>query len=62
MNNVVPFGYLFIYAETGDTAKAREAIQGAEELIEAFGEETMRGNLKDYDKAASAKAALAQNQ
>jgi tetratricopeptide (TPR) repeat protein len=50
IDKIVPFGYLFIYAETGDTAKAREAIIGAEELIEAFGEDMLRGNVV-YAKA-----------
>ncbi len=45
IQNIVPFGYLFIYAETGDTAKAREAISKAEELIEAFGEEMLLANI-----------------
>jgi tetratricopeptide (TPR) repeat protein len=45
VNDIVPFGYLFIYAETGDTAKAREAIKNAENLIEGFGEEVLRANV-----------------
>ncbi len=45
IQNIVPFGYLFIYAETGDTAKAREAISKAEELIADFGEEMLLANI-----------------
>jgi len=45
VSDIVPFGYLFIYAETGDTARAREAIASAEKLIEGFGEEVLRANL-----------------
>ncbi len=63
LHNIVPFGYLFIYAETGDTVKAREAISGAEELIKGFGEEMLMSNvyfaqgkinelLGEYEKAA----------
>ena len=45
IQDIVPFGYLFIYAETGDTAKAREAINDAKELIAAFGEEMLLSNI-----------------
>jgi len=45
LDNVVPFGYLYIYAETGDTEKAQEAISGAEDLIKGFGEEMLMANI-----------------
>ncbi len=45
LDNVVPFGYMSIYAETGDMEKAREAIAGAEELIKGFGEEMLMENI-----------------
>lgn len=45
IQNIIPFGYLYIYAETGDTAKAREAISEANKLIAAFGEEMLLANI-----------------
>jgi len=45
LDNIVPFGYMTIYAETGDTEKALEAISGAEDLIKGFGEEVLMANI-----------------
>ena len=45
LDNLVPFGYMLIYAETGETEKAREAISGAEDLIRGFGEEVLMANV-----------------
>lgn len=45
LDNIVPFGYMVIYAETGDAEKAREAISGAEDLIKGFGEEVLKANI-----------------
>ncbi|RLD57976.1 MAG: hypothetical protein DRI97_04150 [Bacteroidetes bacterium] len=45
VDKIVPFGYLYIYAETGDTTKSREAISEVVELMEGFGEEIMRINV-----------------
>lgn len=45
LRNIVPFGYLFIYAETGETEKATEMISGAEELVNSFGEEMLLANI-----------------
>ncbi|MCD4723421.1 MAG: tetratricopeptide repeat protein [Bacteroidales bacterium] len=41
LDNLVPFGYMFIYAETGDVEKAEEAMVGAKDLIKGFGQESM---------------------
>lgn len=45
LDNVVPFGYMIIYAETGETEKALEAISGAEDLIKGFGEEILMAEV-----------------
>lgn len=45
LDNVVPFGYLHVYLETGEYGKAREAIAGAEDLIADFGEEMLMGEV-----------------
>lgn len=45
LDNVVPFGYMELYAETGDVEKAKEAISGAEDLIKGFGEEVLMANI-----------------
>ena len=45
LDNVVPFGYLLIYAETGEVEKAEAAITGAEDLIKDFGEEMLLANI-----------------
>ncbi len=40
-DKMLPFGYVGIYVEIGDTVKAKQAIEGAMELIKGFGEESM---------------------
>ncbi|HSG67597.1 MAG TPA: tetratricopeptide repeat protein, partial [Bacteroidales bacterium] len=45
LHNIVPIGYMFLYAETGDIEKAQEAMEGAEELAKGFGEEVMMNNI-----------------
>ncbi|MEN8224447.1 MAG: tetratricopeptide repeat protein [Bacteroidota bacterium] len=42
LDKVVPLGYMFVYSETGDFENAAEAIASTEELIESFGEETLK--------------------
>ena len=46
MDKLISFAYMDIYAETGDTAKAEEAMVRAEGLVKDFGEETL--NVKIY--------------
>jgi class 3 adenylate cyclase/tetratricopeptide (TPR) repeat protein len=41
LDKLVPFGYMFIYVETGEIEKAEEAMAGAEELIKGFGQESL---------------------
>jgi tetratricopeptide (TPR) repeat protein len=41
LDKLIPFGYMFIYAETGELEKAEEAMAGAEELIKGFGQESL---------------------
>jgi tetratricopeptide (TPR) repeat protein len=45
LDNLVPFGYMFIYTENGEVEKAREAIVGAEKLIKGFGQESLMANV-----------------
>lgn len=45
LDNLVPFGYMFIYTENGDVEKAREAMVGAEKLIKGFGQESLMANV-----------------
>jgi class 3 adenylate cyclase/tetratricopeptide (TPR) repeat protein len=45
IKDMVNYGYLYIYAETGDTASLRIAINDAKNIIEAFGEDVLWGNI-----------------
>jgi class 3 adenylate cyclase/tetratricopeptide (TPR) repeat protein len=45
LDNLINFGYLYVHAETGDIEKAREAIGGAYDLIEGFGQENLLPNV-----------------
>jgi tetratricopeptide (TPR) repeat protein len=45
LDNLVPFGYMMIYTETGETEKAMAAATNAEELIQDFGEEMLMANI-----------------
>jgi len=55
LDNVVPFGYMTLYSETGDTARAMQAVSGARTLIEDFGEQVLlarvyyaQGKVREY--------------
>jgi class 3 adenylate cyclase/tetratricopeptide (TPR) repeat protein len=41
LDNIVPFGYMMLYAELGEVEKARNAMKGAEELAKGFGQEAL---------------------
>ncbi len=45
LDNLAPFGYMLIYAETGQADKIKDAMKGAEELIQDFGEEQLMNNI-----------------
>lgn len=45
LDNLVPFGYMTLYAELGDTIKVNEAFSGAQDLIDGFGEEVLMANI-----------------
>lgn len=45
LDKVVPFGYMFAYAELGEADKSQEAMAGAEDLIKGFGEEMLLLNI-----------------
>jgi tetratricopeptide (TPR) repeat protein len=50
MDKLLSFGYMSIYTETGDTARAMEAIARAEELVQEFGEANLM--FKMYEARA----------
>jgi tetratricopeptide (TPR) repeat protein len=41
LDNLIPFGFLLLYAESGEVEKAEQAMQGAQALIDGWGEEVM---------------------
>jgi len=45
LDNVIPIGYMFLYAYLGETEKAEEAMAGVEKLARDFGEEGMLANV-----------------
>jgi len=45
LDKLVPFGYMMIYAEIGETEKALKSMEGAEDLIKGFGEEMLMANV-----------------
>jgi tetratricopeptide (TPR) repeat protein len=45
LDNLIHFGYLIVYAETGEIDKAREAKKGAYAIVEGFGQENLLANV-----------------
>jgi len=45
LDNLIHFGYLIVYAETGAIEKAREAKKGAYAIVEGFGQENLLANI-----------------
>ena len=45
LDNIVPYGYMFVYSHLGETDKAEEAIVGATQLARDFGQEGLLLNV-----------------